>query len=325
MYCHDPAGIRVASEKTVVSQNPQEGIARIALFGDSFTHGDGVLFDQTWGALLQENLREKGINAEVLNFGVGGYGMDQAFLRWEKDGKRYQPGIVVFGLQPENIKRNLNIIRQLYFLSSVSPFTKPRFVLKEDNSLELINVPPLRPERVVDTMKEIDSWDLAEYEHWYKPEDFEAKVWARSKLVSVILFAINKIKGKALREQEKEFFLADGEASRLALKMLKAFSSRVEDAGADFVVVHLPRKKDLGKLLRGERLPYAEFLRRLEQEVPVVFPDSGLLSAAREYGIDSLFVKGGHYSQEANEIIAGALSEYIETSLKLLERKGIQA
>ena len=56
---------------------PAEGVLRILAFGDSFTHANGVPNAQTWEARLEA--MDPGL--EVLNFGVPGYGLDQALLR----------------------------------------------------------------------------------------------------------------------------------------------------------------------------------------------------------------------------------------------------
>ena len=118
------AGLRSQRE---YSQTPSPDTLRIALFGDSFTAGDEVSDDETWGHQLEMKLNQAGIRTEVLNFGVGGYGMDQAFLRWQKAGRGYAPDMVIFGFQPENLDRNVNIFSMLHF--GTKPFSKPRFVL----------------------------------------------------------------------------------------------------------------------------------------------------------------------------------------------------
>ena len=51
---------------------------RIAAFGDSFTFGQGVQEDESWPAVVKEGLLERGVDAEVLNFGVPGHGTPQA-------------------------------------------------------------------------------------------------------------------------------------------------------------------------------------------------------------------------------------------------------
>ena len=109
MFRYNDSGIRsdVADYSTV----PQEGVLRIAILGESFTEGAEVPYLSTWGYYLERYLNEAGIGAEVLNFGVSAYGIDQAFLRWKKDGQRYTPDLVIYGFQAENAKRNLNLFR----------------------------------------------------------------------------------------------------------------------------------------------------------------------------------------------------------------------
>src|SRR5439155_12092273 len=82
-------------------------VVRIAAFGDSFTHCDGVANSFTWEYLL-ERLNPA---LEVLNFGVGGYGTDQALLRYELEGMAFHPHIAILGFLPENIHRVVSVFR----------------------------------------------------------------------------------------------------------------------------------------------------------------------------------------------------------------------
>lgn len=134
------AGIR---SKRDFSLLPPPDTLRIALFGDSFTAGDDVNDDEVWERQLEILLNEAGIRAEVPNFGVGAYGTGQAFLRWQKLGKILAPDIAIFGSQPENLKRNLKVFRQLMHASG-PPFSNPPFNLV-NQELELVNSPTLPP------------------------------------------------------------------------------------------------------------------------------------------------------------------------------------
>ena len=113
------------------SRLPAPDTLRIASFGDSFTAGVDVDDHSAWNNQLELSLRQAGYRAEVLNFGVGGYGMGQALLRWRQLGKDFQPDIVIFGFQPENLNRNVNVFRSIYRPETAIPFSKPRFVLAE--------------------------------------------------------------------------------------------------------------------------------------------------------------------------------------------------
>lgn len=81
------AGFRGKKEYPLI---PNEGILRIACFGDSFVHCDEERNEDTWEYYLEKSAG----NLEVLNFGVGGYSLTQSYLRYLKDGLRFFPHIV---------------------------------------------------------------------------------------------------------------------------------------------------------------------------------------------------------------------------------------
>src|SRR6185503_2752348 len=65
------------------------GVRRVVVIGDSQAWGYGVGDDETIPAQLQRLLNEAGgARYEVLNLGVGGYGTDQAFLKYLVEGRR---------------------------------------------------------------------------------------------------------------------------------------------------------------------------------------------------------------------------------------------
>jgi len=77
------------------------GVYRIALMGDSFVEALQVPFSKTAGQLLEEKLnknftnRASGIHKfEVLNFGIGAHGADQAYLTYLKYAKKFSPNYV---------------------------------------------------------------------------------------------------------------------------------------------------------------------------------------------------------------------------------------
>jgi len=67
---------------------------RIALIGDSFTFSDEASYEESWSYKLERKLRPQ---VQVLNFGVSGYGIDQAYLRYKRDVRPWHPDIVVLG------------------------------------------------------------------------------------------------------------------------------------------------------------------------------------------------------------------------------------
>jgi acyl-CoA thioesterase-1 len=69
---------------------------RIVTLGDSITRGvrPGVKPEETFSAVLQERLREKGVRAEVVNVGIGGERTDGALARLDQAVIARRPRIV---------------------------------------------------------------------------------------------------------------------------------------------------------------------------------------------------------------------------------------
>lgn len=82
-------GLRANREYSLV---PSPNVLRLAVFGDSFVFCDDEKNDNAWPYYLENSAG----NLEVLNFGVSGYGMGQSYLRYLKDGLKFQPDIVFF-------------------------------------------------------------------------------------------------------------------------------------------------------------------------------------------------------------------------------------
>jgi hypothetical protein len=300
LYHYNSLGIRSAPSE--YSLGPQPGVLRIALFGDSYTHGDDVPFENSWGTYLEHNLEENGIPAEVINFGVSGYGIDQAFLRWQECGRQFAPDVVILGFDAENAARNVNLIRSIYKPRTGLPFSKPRFVL-EGETLRVINVPALAPEDVVPVMQNFEAWELGEHEYFFDPSNYRDSPWLKSRLVAFAL-SLSPERGAGRR-----LYALDQEPAQLTLRIIQAFKEDVEAGGGEFLVVHLPRRSNMVTILEGGTLAYAELLAEIAKMNPVIYPEGRLLEEARSSSLDDLFK--GHYSARGSQVIADAIAAFI--------------
>jgi hypothetical protein len=284
----DAGGIRTDGETAVV---PPPGVLRIAIFGDSFTFGDEVALADTWGAALERGLAARGVPAEVLNFGVNAYGTDQAYLRWQRSGRRYQPAVVVLGFQPENVLRNLNVFRPLYFMGSEVPLSKPRFVVRDD-ALAIVNQPTVPLDRLRTALAAIPAEPTFAYERFFAPHG--SPWWLRTPMAATLATLVADARSDP-------FHLSD-EAHDLANRIVAAFAADVHAAGAAFVIVHLPRRDDLRTLAAHRPLWYGPLLRDLDTRHTVVRPEG-----AMPPDDDALYAPRGHYVGRLNEIVAAAL------------------
>jgi hypothetical protein len=300
LYASNAAGIRSNVDYPL---SPQPGTIRIALFGDSFTHGDEVPYQDTWGYQLQELLREQGIDAEVLNFGVPGYGMDQAYLRWQILGQEYAPDIVLFGFQPEDVGRNVNLFRMLLYPETGIPLSKPRYIL-EDGSLTLVNYPTIPLAEIPDTIASFPDSPLAAYETFYHEDDYSETWWQRSRLLAVAQYVIETKITDTHHLKMLDLYALDGDPAQLTFAIIQAFEKDVEAHGAQFVIVHLPAKGDLQRISDGRPLEYGDLFAYLDENHRVVHTEEGLST----YSENDLFEGLGHYSTLGNRVVAAAVA-----------------
>jgi lysophospholipase L1-like esterase len=68
---------------------------RVVCMGGSTTFGHEVNAEQAWPAATERVLKTEGIDAEVLNAGVQGYGSRQLLLRYRRDIAELQPDFVI--------------------------------------------------------------------------------------------------------------------------------------------------------------------------------------------------------------------------------------
>lgn len=78
-----------------------KGKLRVICSGDSFTYGEGVANNRTWCHLLSE-LNDR---FEVVNLGEPGYGVDQMYLRYLRDGISLEQSIHIFAFISHDLTR----------------------------------------------------------------------------------------------------------------------------------------------------------------------------------------------------------------------------
>jgi lysophospholipase L1-like esterase len=88
------------------------GCVRIVTLGDSSTFGHSVPYEGTYSAQLEVLLRERGLDVEVIDFGVVGYTIRQGLERYKALARAYHPDFVVaaFGAVNEHIQAPLDVI-----------------------------------------------------------------------------------------------------------------------------------------------------------------------------------------------------------------------
>lgn len=122
----------------------------IAIVGDSFSFGTGVEYDDTFGALLDDQLPE----GVVLNFALPGYGIDQMWMMIRHEVIPRRPDFAVVAFVDQDFARSLTAFRP------EEGFNKPTFELDGRTNLrpQLPNDRPPMPLRFIE--KHSALWNL---------------------------------------------------------------------------------------------------------------------------------------------------------------------
>ncbi|MCY3778938.1 MAG: SGNH/GDSL hydrolase family protein [Chloroflexi bacterium] len=296
-------GIRSKREYAL---EPPLGTLRIALFGDSFVASEEVWDDEAWGYKLELLLNQAGIKAEVLNFGVSGFNMGQAYLNWQHRGKLFSPDIVIFGFQPENLDRNVNIFPHFQYPAWIVPFARPRFVLT-DGELTLVNYPSLPPDQLLAVNEELESHPLADYEAYHTSRDPFFRMWSFSRLATLFHVALNQN-----IEQSSDDHGLHSEKGKLAIAIVDAFSKDVQSSGANFIVLHLPGLEHLRNYFERTEASYQPLLHHLLSAFHFI---DVLEFLEPKYLERDYFQPGRHYGPEINRRIAEAVAADLLTCI----------
>lgn len=252
---------------------------RIICSGDSFTLGYGVDNEHTWCQLLT-TLDER---FETVNMGQGGYGVDQAYLWYKRDGGELEHSVHVFAFVTADFSRMMT--------DTFWGYGKPVLELR-DGALVVENVPVERRAfyapwlaRNMSTVRKLRSLD------------FSTRLLRRVPLI------------KKQRADVKEEKYRD-----VALKVFEALAERNRRKRSTLVLVYLPTesnyresKEDRWRQYLIQELPERGLIVfDLAEELRKVLPDQAramfIPAGSMEY-----YGGSGHYTEEGNRYVAGWL------------------
>lgn len=306
----DPAG-RITTVNSLgarstreYDEQPAEGILRLACFGDSFTFGSEATDEEVWCAQLEASDER----LEVMNFGVAGYGLDQALLRFRKLRSTIDADVLVIGLQVDGIGRVVNRCRPLLATASRQVFVKPRFLLR-GGELELVPLPFEGREDFLGCVTRGELIEtLAEHEFWTTDPP-----WLTSSSLMRLLAAQS---AAAKRHRRTLWRATEGEPFRLTLALLEAFRREARTGGIREVVLLLfPDRRD--RETRGEQgCSHLEPLRAELRDNAWSWIDLDVMLVEELADTHTLF-RGTHFNEVGNARVAEALHSW------LLERPGL--
>jgi len=221
-----------------VDARPPEGALRLACYGESFTFGSEVGDDETWPAQLEVDAAPA---LEVINLGVGGWGTDQALMRYRDTHAELASDVVLMGMLSENIARNVNRLRLVYSPGTREPLVKPRFILANER-LELVPQPYASEMELYEAALDGSlGIEMAPHE-WWAPKAPKSG-WSG---------ALAALKSRKETKRRQGWFQLwrepEGEPFKITLALLDTFHREAMDNGARFAgVILFPVAEDLPK------------------------------------------------------------------------------
>lgn len=309
----DKSGSRIVP----VFPEPEKWPSCVSLYGDSFTWSDEVDNDHAWS-----NILSKLMGCRVANYGVKGYGTDQAFLRFLGNvGDR--SGIVVLGHMSENVLRNVNQYRGLLYKEQEYGL-KPRFVLDENDQLRLIPLPKFAKSDFLKMTENPNAYLKYEYFVLDGPTGITTASFPYSLSIVRALrnfHILEKIRGVP---RYSEFYDKNHSSKGLYVseKIIQEFDRTARARGRFPLTLTIPCCRDLEYFRKSGVWPYQSLLELLTRDrLEFLNPGDGMMKYLQTRDPCELCKEcGGHFNEEGNRVLAGIVYQHLER-IGLLDEK----
>jgi len=249
---------------------PDSAKYTVLVIGDSFTFGIDTNDEETWPYLLET--KDPGLN--VINLGVGGYGIDQMDVTLQETVGVYHPDLVIIAFIGDDLRRTFLSFRD---------YKKPRFVL-DRGGVRLTNVPIGTPDAVTSEIESRRRW----FDHSY---------------TFGLLRGLTRVaRGYTMPPADKPL---PTDAMELDTRLLDQMRDVSRRNGAEFLLVYLSYGEglfDANLTEEGEA-----FLRNYGEHAHVPTLDTRP-AFLRQHRVD--WVKG-HYQGRENQVVSAAIYERI--------------
>ena len=256
-----------------VPLDPEDSRDVILTVGNSFTFGDRVSDQQTWPAQL-----ELLTGRQVLNGGVFGYGVDQAYLRADVLLETYDIDLVLLAFINDNVNRT-----EFSFFAGWKPYFE-----WVDGDLLLRNTPVPRsgsPSRFAALHSALG------YSYFSR-------------------FVFRRVAPVWWWGSTKK---AHSDGERVTVELAKRLEETASRRGAVLVVITLPSEDDdwVGVLASGTSRPRLPAVVKGIQQHGIRVLDLAPHMASLRASVDGDVFVIGHYSESANEWVAEQVADFV--------------
>ena len=303
---HGTVAYDAAGKRPVTKEYGSPPLAIV--YGDGMAYGTAVEDDQAWTQQLSSLLER-----DVFNYGVIGYGLDQALLRFENLPFPDAKWVLVTmhtGTLPRHLTRNRDLSTGAAFGA-----LKPRFVLDGD-ALELVPLPDLSYEEYLRHIRAASPPLELPHESFEPGGPAGVVELGFPYTVSMIRAAFGDYRLRASitgSDPRAAMWRDDHPLGGVALTeaIVRRFRARAEQGNRKMALVLLPLPRELA--LAAEDLPYASMVKRLQDDGLEVWNLQPCLVAAKDMagGVKALFQAEGQYSETGHLAVARCLEKHL--------------
>jgi hypothetical protein len=300
---------RDSSGAKMNAEFPQAARACISAYGDSFVWGDEIPMEDGWPEQLSHKL-----GCRVSNYGVSGYGTDQAYIRFERNAWDEAP-IVLLGIFPEDVMRNVNQYRGFTGYPVNPSWLKGRYVLHRDGGLQWLHRPRIDEAGYLRLIGEPASVIPNDF---LLPDTRDGPVTLRFPYTLALTRLLLKPRVWARltgRPTWTNFYRPDHPSGALSLTVaiVEAFARTAEQRGESVLVVMLPGESSFRARAKFGEPEYLPLLTALAARHIEVF-DTGpaLLTALGPRSSCDLYVHpacDGHYGVFGSGVVADVVMQ----------------
>ena len=264
-----------------ISHKKKPNKFRIVLLGDSFFMGYEVNIEDSMAFLLEENLKYQGIDAEIVNLSVSGFGTTEHLIALMSRAKQFEPDLVI--MQWHTTDPDDNTRSNLFSISNG--------VLSQNAQSYLPGI------SARDMLMKIPGYQwLIGNSHFYTALREKAALIVKDLLLT---------KNKLSEQTSSKIKTSSKNSIQLSLALIDEISQESENMGAEFVILDTPKRLSRTEFISAFSMFSKGALNKYTTISPLqIFKDN----ASSEYKL--YYEQGhGHWTTKGNKLVAKHLSE----------------
>lgn len=283
----------------------------VSLYGDSYTFSNRTTPEDSWANQLSILL-----GCRVSNFGVSGYGSDQALLRYQLN-KKDSASVVFLNHFVDDIPRNVSQYWGIRFSSKTQEYMfKPRFIVKND-TLKQIPLPNLTYEEFEDLKSNPKKYLTYD---WFVPNSDYGSSFLQfpySYTLIKTLFVHSKFKSLIRKEPVHAPFYQKNHPSKslvLTQTIFKTFHQIGKNRNQRPIITIIPFSSDFDYFRANGKWCYEELTKFMDTN-GIEYLNLGEKIEAVLQGKDQsyLYAGEGHFNANGDKLISQIIDQYLKS------------